>query len=143
MQLGPRGFALIKSFEQCRLTAYADSAGVPTIGWGHTSPTVRLGDTCTQAQADAWLAADLQTAIKAVVAHTDVPLTQNQFDALVAFTFNVGIGAAMGSTLFKLVNGGHSAEAAGEFVKWDHAGGQVVEGLLRRREAERELFLAP
>lgn len=143
MQLGPNGLALLKSFEKCRLLAYRDMGGVWTVGWGHTGPNVTAGTVCTQEQADAWLAEDVQAAAKAVTAHTDVPLTQNQFDALVAFTFNVGAGHFLSSTLLRLVNAGRFADAALEFPKWDHVDGQVSAGLAARRAAEQRLFLQP
>ena len=134
------GLNLTKSFESCRLTAYLDSVGVPTIGWGHTSG-VHMGMTCTQAQADQWLQEDVQSSVKAVNAMVKVPLTQQQFDALVDFTFNLGAGNLEHSTLLRLLNAGDYTGAANEFDKWDRAGGQVLPGLLRRRQAEKDMFL--
>ena len=138
--LAEPGLALLKSFEQCRLSAYRDSVGVPTIGWGHTDG-VRMTDTCSQEQADRWLVMDVQAAINACDANAPQNLTQNQFDALVVFTFNVGIGAEAHSTLLAKLKAGDIAGAADEFLKWNHAGGVVVDGLTRRRQAERALFL--
>jgi lysozyme len=97
----------------------------------------------TQAQADAFLAQDLQQAADGVARAVQVQLTPNQFGALVSFAFNLGIGALGHSTLLAKVNAGDFAGASGEFLKWDHAGGVEVAGLKRRREAERALFLKP
>jgi len=138
--LAEPGLALLKSFEQCRLSAYRDSAGIATIGWGHTDG-VKMTDTCSQDQADRWLVGDVQAAVNACDANAPKNLTQNQFDALVVFTFNVGVGAEAHSTLLAKLNAGDTAGAADEFLKWNHAGGVVVDGLTRRRQAERALFL--
>jgi len=91
MDYSPDGLKLTQSFEGCRLKAYLDSVGVPTIGYGHTHG-VTMGMTCTQEQADAWLQEDTQGAVQAVNNLVTVPLTQQQFDALVDFTFNLGAG---------------------------------------------------
>ena len=139
--LAEPGLALLKSFEQCRLSAYRDSAGIATIGWGHTDG-VKMTDTCSQDQADRWLVGDVQAAVNACDANAPKNLTQNQFDALVVFTFNVGVGAEAHSTLLAKLNAGDMAGAADEFLKWNHAGGVVVDGLTRRRQAERALFLS-
>jgi GH24 family phage-related lysozyme (muramidase) len=139
--LAEPGLALLKSFEQCRLSAYRDSAGIATIGWGHTDG-VKMTDTCSQDQADRWLVGDVQAAVNACDANAPKNLTQNQFDALVVFTFNVGVGAEAHSTLLAKLKAGDMAGAADEFLKWDHAGGVVVPGLTRRRQAERALFLS-
>lgn len=141
MVLGSAGVALIKHFEGCRLTAYQDSVGIWTIGYGHTGPEVVEGLTCTQLQADTWLLNDTHAASNAVMRDVDVALTQNQFDALVSFTFNLGAAALAGSSLLRYLNGGSPSAAANEFLKWDHAGGVVIPGLTLRREAERALFL--
>lgn len=142
MHLGPAGEALIKSFEQCRLAAYSDQRGVPTIGWGHTLG-VKLGDTCTQEQADAWFPKDAQWACNGVLRTVDVPLSQNQFDALVSFVFNVGVRAEAHSTLAQVLNAGNYMMAAEQFLQWNHVDGVVNAGLTRRREAERAFFLTP
>jgi lysozyme len=148
VKLGPAGLALIKRFEGLRLSAYLCSAGVPTIGYGHTKG-VKLGDRCTVEQAEAWLLEDCQEAVDAVNRLVRVPVTQEQFDALVSFTFNLGAdedaddkAEGLGdSTLLRLLNAGDYDSAAGQFEKWVKAGGVRVEGLVRRRESERELFL--
>lgn len=142
MDYSPDGLKLTESFEGCRLAAYLDSVGVPTIGYGHTHG-VTMGMTCTQEQADAWLQEDVQGAVQAVNDLVTVPLTQQQFDALVDFTFNLGTGALQHSTLLRLLNSGNYQGAGGEFEKWDKAGGKVLPGLLRRRQAERDMFNTP
>ena len=142
MVISSNGIALIKSFESCRLLAYPDSIGVPTIGWGHTF-NVKLHTTCTQSQADEWLLEDLATAEDCVNRKVGPHISQNQFDALVSFVFNVGCAAFISSTLLRLINSGSLQLAALEFPKWDRAGTQVLPGLLRRREAEQSLFNQP
>lgn len=142
MRLGEKGKALIQGFEKLALVVYRDQGGVWTIGWGHVGPEAFEGATCTREQADAWFDQDVQTAVSAVIRSTDVPLLQNQFDALVAFTFNVGIEAEAHSTLHRMVNARNLTGAAAEFGKWIHVKGVVSNGLIKRRAAERELFLA-
>lgn len=137
------GLHLTESFEGVRLTAYPDpgTGGDPwTIGYGHTGPEVCQGLTCTQEQAEAWLAQDVQKAAKAVDDLVQYELTQDEFDALVDFVFNVGIGNFRSSTMLRLLNQGDFNSAAHEFEKWDKAGGHVMAGLLRRRQAEEQLF---
>lgn len=142
---------LIKSFESCRLQAYLDSKGIPTIGWGHTQG-VQMGQTCTQAQADAWLVADIHEAEAIVRSAVTVPLTDNQFGALVSFVYNIGggrkgvkdglvelVGGGQ-SRLLKYVNSGDFENAAQQFKKWVRSGGMVLAGLARRRDAEEALF---
>lgn len=141
MQLSLQGEALIKSFEALRLAAYLDQGGVPTIGWGHTGPEVKMGLTCDPSSAEAWFRADTAGACKAINRLVDVAITQSQFDALVSFTFNVGIGALTGSTLLRLLNGGDTTGAADQFLAWDKVSGVQNAGLSRRRAAERALFL--
>lgn len=134
------GLTLTESFEGCRLRAYQDSIGRWTIGFGHTA-NVQPGDICTQEQAEAMLMADVAWAVAFVNHVIKVPLTQGEFDALVDFTFNLGSGSLQHSSLLVLVNQGNMQAAAEEFEKWDHAGGRVVAGLLRRRQAEEKEFL--
>lgn len=134
------GEDLTKGFESCRLTAYQDSGGIWTVGWGHTGPEVHEGLVWTQEQADEALAQDKAKARAAIRNFVKVPLTQNEFDALEDFDFNVGDGNFRGSTLLKLLNSGDYAGAAKQLELWDHVHGKVVLGLLRRRLAEEELF---
>lgn len=142
MNYSKKGIALTESFEGCRLLAYQDQVGRWTIGYGHTS-LVCEGQTCTQKQAELWLIQDVAWAERCVNAHITTEISQGEFDALVDFTFNLGIGSFQHSSLLALVNAGQFAAAAKEFEKWDHAGGKVVAGLLRRRQAEAAEFVAP
>lgn len=139
MKISPRGIQLIKDFEGLRLTAYKCPAGVWTIGYGHTG-NVKAGDKVTPNGADELLAQDLAMFQRGVNKAVTVPVTQGQYDALVSFAFNLGLGALQGSTLLRKLNAGE--DASGEFIKWVNAGGKRVEGLVRRREAERALFVA-
>jgi lysozyme len=141
MALGAAGKALIESFEECKLASYQDQAGVWTIGWGHTGPNVGPGLTCNQDAADNWFAADVLTAVQGVWRTIMAPITQNQFDALVSFTFNVGAGSEAHSALCRMVNAGDLIDAADQFLVWNHVDGVVNAGLTRRRAAERALFL--
>lgn len=141
MQYSKQGLTLTEAFEGCRLSAYQDSTGRWTIGYGHTW-MVSPGDTCTQAQAETWLIGDIAWAEKMVNRLVTSPVTQGEFDALVDFTFNLGIGSLEHSTLLRLVSAGQYAAAANEFEKWDRAAGVEVAGLLRRRLAEKAEFTA-
>ena len=143
MQYSKNGLLLTEGFENCRLVAYQDIRGVWTIGWGHAGPEVCEGLTWTQDQADAQLLADVQSSVAAVNADVTVPLTQDEFDALVDFAFNVGNTALRNSTLLKKLNAGDYAGAANEFDRLDKAAGQVIAGLLRRRQKETDLFNTP
>lgn len=139
LQYSKAGQLLTTQFEGCRLIAYQDSKGVWTIGYGHTLG-VYAGMTCTQEQALAWLAQDMGWACAVVKRLVQVPLLQNEFDALVDFVFNAGSGNFAASTMLKLINQGNLGGAAGEFERWDEAGGAVIAGLLRRRLAEKKEF---
>jgi lysozyme len=134
------GLALTEQFEGLRLTAYQDSVGVWTIGYGHTGPDVYPGLTITQIEAETLLLKDVAIAAGSVNRLVTVPLDQNEFDALVDFVFNLGTGAFAGSTLLRDLNAGNFAGAAAQFQNWDHAGGKVLAGLLQRRLAEAKLF---
>jgi lysozyme len=140
MNISAAGIKAIETYEGVRLTAYADSIGVPTIGVGHTLG-VKLGDTITQDQADEFLRADLEDAEYAVNKYVTVPLTQGQFDSLTSFVFNLGAGAFKGSTLLADLNAGHYDDAADQLLRWNRAGGQVLAGLTKRRISERCMFL--
>lgn len=137
------GLKLLKEFEGCNLKAYPDpgtGADPWTIGWGHTGAEVHPGMSITQQRADELLKQDIETFERAVYNFVQVPMTENQFSALVCFAYNVG--GWRGSTLFRLVRARKMHEAADEFPKWCHAGGKVLNGLVRRRAAERDLFLS-
>jgi lysozyme len=134
------GFTLTKGFEGLRLTAYADQGGVWTIGYGHTGPGVHAGLTITQDQADAFLHSDVAGSVACVNRLVTANINQNQFDALVDFTFNLGCASLAQSSLLRFVNAGDFASAAPQFLLWDHVHGVVIPGLLRRRQAEQTLF---
>ena len=136
------GLAITESFEGLRLTAYQDVAGVWTIGYGHTGAEVHAGLTITQPEADRLLRADLASAEACVNRAVTAALTLEQFDALVDFCFNAGRGSFLGSSLLRKLNEGDAAGAAAQFGLWVHAGGEVVEGLVRRRKAEAAMFAA-
>ena len=145
MQIGKKGLDLIKEFEGCQLKAYKCPAGVWTIGWGTTEPingvAIHEGMTITQKQADELLLKNLKSYESGVNRLVKVKLNQNQFDALVSFTYNCGVGALQKSTLLEKLNKGDYIGASNEFPRWNKAGGKVLKGLVRRREAERKLFL--
>ena len=145
MEYSKNGAHLTESFEGLRLTAYADpgTGGAPwTIGYGHTGLDVHPGLTITQEQAEELLMQDVKKAAAAVNAKVTEGITQEEFDALVDFVFNVGAGNFAASTLLKKVNSGDIHGAAAEFEKWDMAAGKHMAGLLRRRHAEAEEFLS-
>lgn len=128
------------SLPGCRLAAYQDSVGVWTIGYGHTKG-VKPGDKITQAQADEFLTQDTAGAASDVSRLVKVELSQNQFDALVSFTFNLGGKNLASSTLLKRLNEGNYRAASDQFGRWVFAGNVLLQGLLKRREAERQLFV--
>jgi lysozyme len=133
------GLHLTECFEGNILTAYQDQRSVWTIGYGHTA-NVHAGQTITQQQAEAYLAADIHTAARCVNEVVMRKLTQSQFDSLVDFAFNVGITNFRHSTLLKELNAGNFPEAIAQFNLWDHCGGVINAGLLRRRKAEAAEF---
>lgn len=143
MKLSNTGLSLIKSFEGVRLTAYkaVQTEKYWTIGYGHYGPDVKQNMKITQAQADAYLKSDVARFEKAVNEYVKVPLNQNQFDALVSFTYNCGEGALQRSTLLELLNQGKYEDAANQFDLWNKSGGKVLAGLVKRRAKEKELFL--
>ncbi|MFE4107853.1 lysozyme [Almyronema epifaneia] len=134
------GLLLIKSFEGLRLKAYQDAVGIWTIGYG-TTQGVTPGMEITQAQAEQFLRRDVNKFEQAVQEGVTVPINENQFSALVSFTYNVGSGAFRSSTLLRLLNQNDIQGAADQFPRWNRAGGRVLDGLTRRRNAERSLFL--
>lgn len=137
MKTSSKGVSLIKSFEGCRLKAYKCPAGVWSIGYGHTAG-VKDGDRITQEQADDYLRNDLVKYEKAVLNYDSIyHFNQNQFDALVSFTYNCGVG-----NLKNLTQSGKRtlAQISGKILLYNKAGGVVLRGLQRRRAAEKELF---
>jgi lysozyme len=141
MQISQKGIDLIKHFEGVRLNTYQDSVGVWTIGYGHTKG-VHAGMKITETEAENLLKQDLATFEAGVSNLVKVPVNQDQYDALVSFAFNLGLGTLTGSTLLHKLNAKDYHGAAEEFGKWVHAGHQVLPGLVSRRKAEEELFLA-
>jgi lysozyme len=133
------GIDLIKQSESCRLVAYYCPSSVLTNGWGHTK-NVKPGK-ITQAEADKNLAEDLVEYETAVNSLVKVPLTQNQFDALVSIFYNCGARDLAKSTLLRKLNAKDYKGCAEEFHRWNKANGKVLEGLTRRRLAESKLFL--
>lgn len=140
MQLSEKGKALIKSFEGLRLCAYKCPAGVWTIGYGHTK-NVKQSDIISKEQADLFFDEDIKQFEKIVLELSKVPLKQGQFDALVSFTYNVGKHAFASSTMLKMINRKDYIGASNQFLRWVYAGGKKLQGLVKRREAERKLFL--
>lgn len=143
MSISNKGKNLIKEFEGLRLTAYQDSVGVWTIGYGHTG-NVSKGQVITQAQADAFFDSDVQkfvNGVRSAVGNTQ--LTQGQFDALVSFSYNLGLGNLQKSTLLKKVKANPNDKSIrDEFLKWVKAGGVTLQGLVRRRTAEADLYFS-
>lgn len=132
---------IIKEAEGLRLEAYLCPAKVWTIGYGHTGEDVWPGLTITKGEAESLLERDLKRFEGYVSGYVQVDLTQNQFDALVSFTFNVGAEALRTSTLLKKLNANDYEGAADQFLRWNKSKGVVLAGLTKRREKERKLFL--
>ena len=139
MKISQEGLSLIKRFEGCRLKAYHCSANVLTIGYGHTSG-VKETDTITQDEADKLLQEDVEQFEKYVDDYVTVKLGQSQFDALDAWTFNLGVGNLRSSTMLKKLNETDYVSIPSEMKRWNKAGGKTLDGLIRRREAESLLF---
>jgi lysozyme len=141
------GIELIKEFEGLRLRAYLCPAGVPTIGYGTTvypnGRRVQMGDQITADQAEEYLRSDLRAFERNAESMLRVSVNENQFAALVSFSYNVGSEALRRSTMLRFINDNRFADAAGEFARWNMAAGKPLAGLTRRRAAERELFLKP
>lgn len=149
LRTSTRGQALIRSFENCLkraaggFTTYICPAGVLTIGWGHTNANGRkfkAGDVWTQGECDAALREDIAVAERAVYRRVKIDLTQFQFDALSSFVMNCGEGNFAKSTLLRKINAKNFEGAADEFGKWVNGGGKKLNGLVRRRKAEADLF---
>ena len=134
------GLALIKKFEGCELKAYQCSAGVWTIGYGHTKDVVE-GMEITQEQAEQMLVDELHEYESYINKYVTVALSQNQFDALVSWVYNLGPVNLTASTMLKVLNSGEYEDVPAQIKRWNKAGGKVLEGLIRRREAEACLFV--
>ena len=147
MKTSDNGRHFIEQWEGLFLHTYNDGVGVPTIGYGHTTaagpPEVHYGMTITKEQADQILAADLASVEADVMRLVKVPLNQNQFDALVSFTFNLGVGNLSRSNVLRAVNSRQFHEVPADMLMWNRGGGRVMLGLTRRRTAEGKLFMTP
>ena len=148
MNLSQNGLNMIKGFEGFRSNPYLDSAGIATIGYGTilypNGVSVTMNDPAiTQAEAEQYLLYEINHKTSSINNLITVEINQNQFDALVSFAYNLGVHALGGSTLLRLLNQGDYDAAANEFPKWDRAGGHVVDGLVKRRLAEQQLFSTP
>ena len=139
--INERGLSIIKEFEGLRLRSYVCPAGKWTIGWGHTR-TARPNMGITEGQADELLREDVRNFERCINRNVRVPLTNNEFSALVSWAFNIGCGAVQTSTLLRVLNQGNKTRAADELLRWNRGDGRVLKGLIRRRQAERELFLS-
>ena len=147
MKISEKGLNLIKEFEGLRLKPYKDAVGIPTIGYGNTyyedGRKVSLSDPAiTEERATELLKMVVKRYEDAINRYVQVPITQNQFDALVSFAYNVGNENVRKSTLMKLLNQKQYTAAADQFLRWNKAGGKTLKGLTRRRQAERVLFLS-
>ena len=145
MEASPNCYALIKHFEGLSLDAYYDSVKIPTIGYGNTfyedGKPVKMGDRITRARAETLLPAIVQKFEQAVDKMVKRPIQQHEFDALVSFAYNCGIGNLEKSTLLQKVNRNKPvAEIIKEFHRWNRAGGRVLPGLVRRRASEAHLY---
>ena len=139
MKISENGLSLIKHFEGCELQAYKCPAGVWTIGYGHIK-TAHEGKVITQEQADEMLVEEMEEYEGYINKAVKVELNQNQFDAMVSWVYNLGNGNLGASTLLKVLNMGDYAGVPAQMLRWNKAGGKVLEGLTRRRQAEADLF---
>lgn len=135
MNISQKGLEFIKDVEGVRLMAYQDVKGIWTIGVGHTGPEVVKGLTWTTEQVLNALEKDVQTCVKCINSKVQYPLSQNQFDALCSFIFNVGVGAFTRSTMLKMINAGNLAGAIQQFDRWN-----IPPQILGRRMKEKKLF---
>ena len=139
LKISQEGIALIKKFEGCELTAYQCSAGVWTIGYGHTKG-IEEGMEITQQEAEDMLVEELHEYENYINDNVTAPLSQNQFDAMVSWVYNLGPANLKSSTLLKVLNAGNYDDVPFQIRRWNKAGGVTLDGLIRRREAEALLF---
>ena len=145
MRISDKGLDIIKAHEGLRLDAYQDQAGIWTIGYGHANHGMGVNPSMviTKQEADTLLRQDAQTAENAVNSQITAPLTQSQFDALASWTFNLGGGSLYNSTLKQKVNADPTDSSIyDEFMRWVNAGGQVSNGLVKRRKSEADLYFS-
>lgn len=147
LKVGPKALALIHHFEECRLIAYRDAVGIPTIGWGMTyypdGRRVQMGDKITQDQADAMFAQILERDFAGPVRNAlgDAPTTPAQFGAMCALAYNIGVKGFTGSSVLRRHRAGaDNAEVTKAFQMWNKGAGKVLNGLVRRRNAEAALY---
>ena len=139
MNIGTKGLDLIRFFEGLELNAYQCAAGVWTIGYGHTKD-VQEGMTISEARANEMLAEELNEYESYITGLVTVELNQDQFDAMVSWVYNLGVGNLKASTLLKVLNAGDYDGVPAQMMRWNKAGGKVLEGLTKRRQAEADLF---
>lgn len=139
MNIGTKGLDLIRFFEGLELNAYQCAAGVWTIGYGHTKD-VQQGMTISEARANEMLAEELNEYESYINGLVTVELNQDQFDAMVSWVYNLGVGNLKASTLLKVLNAGDYDGVPAQMMRWNKAGGKVLEGLTRRRQAEADMF---
>ena len=139
MKISIEGLALIKKFEGCELEAYQCSAGVWTIGYGHTKD-VESGMQITKQDAEDMLVEELHEYESYINEYVTASLSQNQFDALVSWVYNLGPANLKASTMLKVLNAGDYEDVPAQLQRWNKAGGKVLDGLIRRRKAEAYLF---
>ncbi|WP_038345702.1 lysozyme [Acinetobacter sp. A47] len=145
LSISEQGYELIRRFEGFKTSAYKDTGGIATIGYGTTKypngALVRLGDSCTRQEAELWLKYDCQWVHKCLSQQVKVGISQNQIDALASFIYNIGETAFRKSTLLTLLNKRRFIEAANQFDRWVFDNGKRIQGLVNRRSAEKKLFL--
>lgn len=145
MKLDSNGYRLIQGFEGLKLSAYKDSAGIPTIGYGNITyengTKVKMGDKITQEKADLLFQHFANRFASQVDSFVTATVNQNQFNAMVSLAYNIGIGAFSKSTLLKKVNKNScDSTIKDEFMKWVNAGGKRIQGLINRRAKEAEIY---
>jgi len=139
MKISEEGIELLKKFEGCKLEAYQDSVGVWTIGYGHTKGVYK-GMTISQDDAEEMLEEEMEEYEGYIEEYVEVPLSQNEFDALVCWVYNLGPTNLRNSTLLMVLNQSKFDEVPEQIKRWNKAGGEILKGLVRRREAEALLF---
>lgn len=140
VRASPELVEFVQGWESCRLAAYLDGGGVPTIGWGHTLG-VKMGDRCTQEEADAWLIEELVEYAEALKVYMHREPLQQQFDALLTLSYNAGVRAIGKAGVMALFNAGDDDGCADRFLAWNKDNGREVKGLTKRRWAERAIYL--
>ena len=140
MRTSDKGMEFIKGWERRRLVSYQDLRGIWTIGWGHTGKDVTPGLIITRERADSLFDIDLIATENVIADFVDIALAQNEYDALVSFVYNIGRGRFAGSTLLDQLNRGNRTQAVSELLRWHYCDKKDVEGLVRRRKAEADMF---